>query len=133
MPLFFFHLRSPAGRDEDAIGVELNGVEAAYLEACHTIPFLSEELVRKGARPLRYAFEIADVGGTLLMEVPFAEVLDRGRRPVPPATAESFRKAAATMARTAELIVSIRKERVALRDTLAETKRLLAQVRQAGS
>jgi hypothetical protein len=131
MPVFFFHLRTPSHLERDDIGVELAGVEAAYLEACRTIPSLSVELGRRGANPYRHAFEITDAAGTPLIEVPFPEVLDRGRRPVPPASAAQHRKVAATMERTAELIASIRAERAALNATLAETRRLLAEVRQA--
>lgn len=133
MPLFFFHLRSPAGCDEDEIGVELDGIESAYLEAYRTVPALSAEMALAGAIPHRHTFEIVDQSGNLLMEVPFSEVLDRGRGPTAPALTASFRRAVTTMQRTAELIISIREERTALRATLAETKRLLALARQACS
>jgi hypothetical protein len=131
MPWFYFHLRTPSGLDEDDIGLELAGIETAYLEACHTVPALSAELAYKKANPARYAFEITDAGGKLLMEVPFSEVLDRGRKPIPPSSTARLREAASEMARTASLIRSIRKERAALKVTLAETGRLLALSRTA--
>lgn len=131
MPQFYFHLRTPAGLEQDESGLELAGVEVAYLEACHTVPALSCELAREGANPSRYAFEIADATGALLMEVPFFEVLERGRKPISPQMAASFRRAATTMERTANLISSIGEEQATLRATLTETKRLLAEALQA--
>lgn len=109
MPWFYFYLRTPAGMEQDEIGVELTGVEAAFLEACNTVPALSSELTCPGENPLRYAFEITDAAVTLLMELPFSEVLNRGRRPIPVHLATNFRKAAATMERTARLISDIRR------------------------
>jgi hypothetical protein len=132
MPRFYFHLRGPAGRDDDDIGLDLAGMEAAYLEAYRAIPALSAELAYEKTCPTRYTFEITDAGGNLLMEVPFSEVLDRGRRPIPPTSASTFRKAAAEMERTADLIGSINEERVALRATLTETRQLQTLSRQVG-
>lgn len=131
MPQFYFHLRAPAGLERDEIGVPLKGIEEAYLEACHTIPLLSAELVRKRAGPHRYAFEITDGADNLLMEVPFSEVLDRARRPARAPSVAPWQQAAAEMVRTARLITGLREERAALRATLAETKRILDQARQA--
>lgn len=126
MPRFYFHLRTPAGRDEDDIGLELAGIEAAYLEAHRAVPALSAELAYEEADPARYAFEITDASGNLLMEVPFAEVLDRRRKAIPPPSAARSRRAACEMERTANLITAIGKERAALQTTLAETRRLMA-------
>ena len=111
---------------------EFAGIEGAYLEACLTVPELSADLAREKKNPARYAFEITDPAGVLLMQVPFTEVLDRGRKPVAPSSARRSHKAAAEMARTAALIISINEERAALQVTLAETSRLLALSRRAG-
>ena len=129
--MFYFHLRTPEKQERDDIGLELAGIEAAYLEACRTVPEMSADLVRQEKNPVRYAFEITDRAGKLLMEVPFTEVLDRGRKPIAPFSTQHFRRAAAEMARTAQLISSIDAERAALRATLTETRRLLALSRQA--
>ena len=131
MPLFYFHLRSPKGLEQDETGLEFADLETAYLEAYRTVPELGAEFARQEKNPARYAFEIADAAGLLLMEVPFTEVLDRGRKPVAPSSPRHLQGAVATMARTAYLITSIREERAALRATLAETKRLLAASKQA--
>ena len=125
MPLFYFHLRGPKGLERDDVGLEFASLEVAYLEACRSVPTMGAELAHTEKNPARYAFEITDASGALLMEVPFTEVLDRGRKPVAPASVQ-VRSAAAEMARTAYLIGAINEERAAVRATLAETKRLLA-------
>ncbi|MHB2210787.1 DUF6894 family protein [Methylobacterium sp. CM6257] len=132
MPLFYFHLHGPRGLERDDAGLELSGIEAAYLEAYRAVPAMSADLAQGKENPARYAFEIADASGNMLMEVPFTEVLDCGRKPVPPSTAAQVRDAAVEMARTAYLISAIREERAALRATLAETRRLLALSRRVG-
>lgn len=82
MPLFFFHLRTPSGTDQDDLGIEFPSLECAYLEAYRAIPDLVAELLREGSDPLIPIFVIADAGGTTLMELPFAEaVRGRPRRP----------------------------------------------------
>lgn len=81
MPWFYFHLRTPQGLEPDDTGLELAGIEAAYLEACASIPEISADFACEGKNPARYSFEIADPAGRLLMEVPFTEILDRGCRP----------------------------------------------------
>jgi hypothetical protein len=130
MPRFYFHLRSPKGVEQDDTGLEFAGLEDAYLEACRTIPELSADFAREERNPARYAFEITDPAGSFLMDVPFTEVLDRGRKPVAPFTAARLQKAAAEVARTAYLINSIEEQRAALQITLAETRRLLAMSKQ---
>jgi hypothetical protein len=58
VPWFYFHLRSPVGLERDEIGLEFASIEAAYLEACRTVPAMSAELVYEKLNPLRYGFEI---------------------------------------------------------------------------
>lgn len=132
MPLFYFHLRTLEKLEPDDTGLEFSGIEAAYLEACRTVPEMSADLVRKNRNPARYAFEIADAVGRLVMEVPFTEVLDRGRKPAAPSATRLLRTTAAEMARTAYLISAIHEEQAALLVTLAETRRLLKLSRRVG-
>ena len=73
MPRFYFHLRSPAGLDRDDIGLDLEGVEAAYLDACASVPSMIMDLLQRNASPYQHTFEIVDSSGNLLTEVPFAE------------------------------------------------------------
>lgn len=129
MPWFYFHLRGPKGLERDDTGLDLAGIEAAYLEAYRTVPGLGADLTAQEMNPARYAFEITDGSDLLLMEVPFAEVLDRGRKPVSLRSTEQKQAAAVQMARAAYLINALREEHAATRDKLAETFRLLASLR----
>ena len=130
MPRFFFHLRTPAGLERDDIGLDLDGVERAYLDAYASIPAMGVDMLLEKANPYRYAFEIMDEGGNLLMEVPFSEALDEKKKPLPPDARRRWRKAKAEMERTARLIASLQDGRAALDATLAETMRLLAEAKK---
>ena len=81
MPLFFFHLRTPEGREDDEDGLDQPDLECAYLDACRAVPTLTAGFMEEGRNPLAYAFEITDAAGTVLMEVPFDERLRRRPRP----------------------------------------------------
>ncbi|MBX9661047.1 MAG: hypothetical protein K2X00_21015 [Nitrospiraceae bacterium] len=131
MPLFFFHLRSPAGLDRDEIGLDLDGLEIAYLEACASIPNMAADLLKRKAKPSQHSFEIMDAADNLLMEVPFSEVLDRERKPVRPDLHRWHQQAHAQKERSARLIAAVAAEQRALRANLTETKRLLAEARKA--
>lgn len=126
MPQFYFHLRTPAGRNDDDTGLEFSGIEAAYLEACRTIPAMSADLVLSNVSPLVHAFEISDASGKVLIELPFGEVLDRGGAYARSASAQLRKRTRIEMVRTRRLIKALCEEHIALRDTLAETNRLLA-------
>ena len=104
MPHFYFHLRTPAGWERDQDGLDFIGLEAAYLDACRTIPDMAADLVRRKHDPLPYGFEIADEAGQLLMEVPFSEVLASGHKPRQPIRPALPQKAQAEMERTVRLI-----------------------------
>jgi hypothetical protein len=92
MPWFYFHLRTPRGLEPDDTGLEFAGIEAAYLEACASIPEISADLAREWKNPARYSFEIADPAGKLLIEVPFTEILDRGCKPDAASSPDRSRK-----------------------------------------
>ncbi|MGU3537648.1 DUF6894 family protein [Methylobacterium sp. A54F] len=128
MPLFYFHLRSGRSLNLDEFGLELDGLEAAYLEACRAIPDMARECVQANARRPS-AFEITDAGGRLLMEVPFSEILDRHpARPGPPALQ---RRAQAEVARSRRLRAALDLQLAALQETLHTTKALVARAQAA--
>lgn len=131
MPWFYFHLRGPKGLEQDTTGLELAGIEAAYLGACKAIPGMSADLIHEAKNPIRYSFEITDAAGRVLMEVPFPEVLDPVLVRVEPPSTERFRKGRTAMKRTKELITALRQEHAALQLTLSETRRLLEAADQA--
>lgn len=132
MPQFFFHLRGPGGLDYDEEGLELASVEAAYLEAFEAVPGMGSDLASNAKNPIRYSFEITDAHGTVLMVVPFAEVLDRGRKRTKQPAKPHFCKGRAEMRRTAALIVELRDAHAKLNVTVAETQRLLDIAKRTG-
>jgi hypothetical protein len=83
MARYFFHLTSPDESSKDDIGTELPNAEAAYLEACETALEISYEMLRERRDPSHHAFEVMDVAGRVVFEIPFAEVT-RPAQCVPP-------------------------------------------------
>jgi hypothetical protein len=75
MPRFFFDLRNAGGVDHDELGIELPGVEAAYLEAHSTAVSLWAEARLRGAKPTYIAFEIRDTLDRVVLELPFSEAI----------------------------------------------------------
>ncbi|WP_103986552.1 hypothetical protein [Methylobacterium sp. 190mf] len=121
MPKFYFHLRGPDGLDHDDEGLDLASVEAAYLEAFKAVPGMGSDLASTAKNPIRYGFEITDAHGTVLMAVPFAEVLDRGQKRTKQPAKLQLHKGRAEMRRTAGLIVELREAHAKLNVTLAVT------------
>ncbi|MDR7039785.1 hypothetical protein J2X36_004563 [Methylobacterium sp. BE186] len=131
MPWFYFHLRTPAGLELDDLGLELIGIEAAYLDACRTISTLTTDLLAKKVDPRLCSFEITDSAGQLLLELPFTEILDKDRRPSPPALLAQRQKTLAEIRRTAQrvevLVEALGREQAALQANLQDTRELLAR------
>lgn len=79
MERLFFHLRTECGLEPDREGIDLPGLDRAYLEACRAIPGLAAEFIAAGRDPMDFRFEITREDGVVLMEVPFRQA----RRAVP--------------------------------------------------
>jgi hypothetical protein len=122
MPLFFFHLRTPHGLERDAFGLDRPSVEAAYLEACRTIPDLCVDLLNEGAAPLACAFLICDADGTELIEVPFNEQLHDGRRPGRPDPAPEQLACLAEVRKGRRLLAEMRAQIAEMRASAAEMR-----------
>ena len=75
MPKFYFHLNDGQNTVLDEIGLQFADLEAAYLEACATIPGVAQESLINRKDPLAASFIIADRKGRTLMTVPFTDVL----------------------------------------------------------
>ncbi|WP_132251793.1 DUF6894 family protein [Methylobacterium segetis] len=129
MPRFYFHLRTPDGLVPDDTGLDLVGIEAAYLDACRSIPAMAAELLQRRVDPSRHGFEITDRGGQILMEIPFTEIARANPAPARPAGAD-WRAAKAGQQRTADLTASIQETERALLATLRETRALLDRARE---
>ncbi|MER2268638.1 DUF6894 family protein [Methylobacterium oxalidis] len=80
MPRFFCHIHKPSGIEVDRTGLEFPSLEAAYLEVCQCIVEIMNEPDVWETMPERCWFEIADVAGRCLMEVPFAEAVEQALR-----------------------------------------------------
>lgn len=68
----------------DHEGAEFSSIEAAFLEVFRGAKELWPELLLNRQDPRQYAYQIADRGGMVLMDVPFVEILE-SCRPVRPA------------------------------------------------
>jgi hypothetical protein len=83
MPRFFFDLRDEHGSlEEDDVGIELPDFETAYLEAHRTAIDIWAEACREGCNPGRCRFEIRDVLGRVVLDLPFTEALNVPRSEV---------------------------------------------------
>ncbi|MER2269466.1 DUF6894 family protein [Methylobacterium oxalidis] len=129
MPHYYFHLRTPHGLQWDEEGVPFTGLDEAYLDVCRAIAEMVVDLIHAGmprVELLRCDFEIADREGRLLMDVPFAEVLDRNTVPARP---RGGRGANAEIERTRHLIALLHQQREVLCANLSRTRELLDRLR----
>ncbi|MBV8512669.1 MAG: hypothetical protein JOZ94_24135 [Xanthobacteraceae bacterium] len=77
MPLFFFDLRDEDGAlEQDDVGIDLPDFETAYLEAHRTAIDLWAESCRGGCSPGHARFEVRDVLGRVVLDLPFTEALN---------------------------------------------------------
>ena len=82
IPLFFFDYFDGQQLHEAEDGVELCDADAAYLEAFKAATEIWGEALQGRRNPRSDAFKIRDRTGVVVLELPFAEVLEssRGRR-----------------------------------------------------
>ena len=121
MPLFFFNFTSPGEVSIDDIGTEFPSLESAYLSTCQAILDIASDKLRARQDPDHDAFEIADAQRTVLMQVPFLEVL----HPRQPDNASVLCEEAHRLANTSRLLVARSKVLEAdLRAEVDRTKRL---------
>jgi hypothetical protein len=98
---FFLNLRRgevSVAPDDD--GAEFASIEEAYLESFKGAQELWPELLRNRQDPRQYAYHITDSDGAVLMELPFAEIVECCRRiglasmsPPPPGIAALTKRA----------------------------------------
>src|SRR5215475_1482747 len=78
---FYLNLRRgevSVAPDDD--GAEFASIEEAYLESFKGAQELWPELLRNRQDPAQYAYDITDRDGAVLMELPFAEIVECCRR-----------------------------------------------------
>jgi len=97
MPLYFFdyfdgnQLHEAQGAD----GLDLPDAEAAFLEAFKAATEIWGEALRERRNPVLDYFQVRDHTGVVVLELPFAEVLEssRGRWQRPPVQLSNYRRA----------------------------------------
>ena len=127
MPVYFFHLQTPSRFERDEVGLDCADLEAAYLQACHAMPGLTADFLRDGRNPMEHAFEIADAEGSVLLELPFTELVRHGRRPARPQAAVLASLSHAE--RAYDLVVSVRQQIETLSREMQISREWLAQTR----
>jgi hypothetical protein len=80
MPYFFFDYCDDEERDEDTDGIEFPNIEAAYLDAYHSVIDIWAEARHEGRDVIRHRIVIRDTTGSIVMELPFGEVLGAASR-----------------------------------------------------
>jgi hypothetical protein len=86
----------------DDEGADFASVEEAYLETFKGAQELWPELLRDRQDPRQYVYDITDDDGAVLMELPFAEIVESCRH-VGPATMSAPTKPSAALTKTALL------------------------------
>ena len=129
MPLFYFHMVSKGSYAVDREGLTFANVDDAYLEACRAALDMSFEMLRKQLDPNDHRFEIIDEFGTIVMDVPFAEVL-RPRRVVEAVPLRSIVDTVqAGLARNRELRTDLAYQIGAARRSVLQARELLSRSR----
>jgi hypothetical protein len=82
---YYFHLKVGRERYPDDLGIEFSNLETAYLDAFQAARDMWMELLNNREDPTTRSFEISVANdGRLLLTLPFKEVLEAARKPIPP-------------------------------------------------
>jgi hypothetical protein len=138
MPRYHLHLHNLNARKllQDEEGAEFDSLEDAYLAAFAGAQELWAEFLPQRRDPRDFAYEIADASGTVLMEIPFAEILDScrgaGRRnePTPVIVSDPHREAHQKLSRKfIQLCLRSREEIARARQTMQRSRDLVRDCR----
>ena len=124
LPRYFFHLASDVGYAIDEDGLEFCDLDAAYLDACRAVRDMSVQILSMQQDPIRYRFDIADAAGTILLDIPFPEVLRTQPSKPPRFNPADLR---AQIARSRALRLELAGQIARASETLGETQRLLSR------
>jgi hypothetical protein len=127
MPQYFFHLRSTAATQRDELGSEFSDLDAAYLDTCQAITGMAADLSNACCNAEPYVFDITDMEGKLLMEVPFTEMLNRAEKPQKPALPSPERTVPPEVERARRLAVEIAEQVRTLQESVRRSRALVAQ------
>ena len=130
MPRFFFDLASPGGVERDDLGVIFTGVEAAYVDACRAALEISVDMLRDRQDPGAHRFEVRDEAASLVMEIPFTEVLQPGGPAAAPRRPHRLhRQIQATLGRSRRLRAEVSEELARARSALETAQATLRRNR----
>jgi len=77
---FLIRVRSGDGTVRLLGELDVASLEEAYLDACAAIPDAASQEIRERRNPFRCAFIIGGLDGTVLLEVPFTDLLSPSER-----------------------------------------------------
>ncbi|WP_144760761.1 DUF6894 family protein [Methylobacterium dankookense] len=138
MPSFYVDLRAPGWAEPNDIPIEFDSLEAAYLDACASIPGVINDLLSEKRDLTGCAFEIRAGTGELLMKVPFTEPVPWRPRPaagvdtpraVKPSPQPEFREAHSTPEAVSHLVEALEAQCRALQMQIEVQRDLDAQAR----
>lgn len=129
MAHFFFHFCDGEGRARDELGLELESVEQAYLEAFETARTMWPELLAARCDPFDCQFEVTDESDAVLFQLPFRELVEACRPPrAPQPGSELLMAIEATHARALVARTNIRFSFEQVRESLQEANDLLGRL-----
>jgi hypothetical protein len=126
MPRFFFDFRQAGVRTRDLEGIEFATVEEAYLEAVKGAREMWGDLLHKRQDPRRCSFEVRSEDDQLLFIFPFQELLDSCTDRQTVTVHHSFDQLCASANAAKRANDAFRSELIKLRDSLKESRALLA-------
>ena len=128
MPNYFFNL---AGKDgyysADEEGLSFGDIDAAYMDVNRAILDMSFDMLRTRRDPSEFRFEITDKDGTIVLDVPFSEVLRPHRAPRYPISEQVHASIAHEMQRSKVLKADLSLQIANAHVTIEKTKQILAR------
>ena len=106
-------------------------LDVAYLDACRAVLEISDEMLREGRDPTRHRFELRDVHGRALLDIPFVERLRPSPGPPPRAFQTNALRSAvkANLARNRTLRLELTAKCLTARATVAQARATLERAR----
>jgi hypothetical protein len=120
--------------DDD--GAEFASIEEAYLESFKGAQELWPELLRNRQDPRQYVYNITDSDGAVLMELPFAEIVECCRRVGPAAMSAPPKPGATALTKRAfaealENACNLNKKSAALRAQLLAARQSMSDLKES--
>ncbi len=131
MPRYHFNFFDDTAYFADEVGVELDSVETAFLEAFRGAQDIWHERLRQRRDPRACSFDVTDHQGAVLFVLPFAEVLDSCRRRTGPVEAPRFVDAMSNTGRTRRLTSELSEVMEATRSEILRAQAILARAEKA--